>query len=113
MQSLDIVPENGPRSIRNGAFALIGESALKISHIQAWLKNDRIKGFALVWPAGDEERRSRLLDEMHESLTRIAGVMDPGAGSGREQKTGLVSGLEIRKRELSRSGFFVDERAAW
>ena len=108
MQTLEIVPENGPRTLKKDAFTLIGESALKISHTQAWLKDGEIKGFTLIWPAGDEERRTRLLGEMQESFQRIDGVLDPAAGLDAEQSIDLVSGLEIRKPKLSRSGFFVD-----
>lgn len=108
MQTLEIVPETGPRTIKKDAFTLIGESALSVSHTQAWLKDGEIKGFTLIWPAGDEERRTRLLGEMQESFTRVAGVMDPAAGSLENQSIDLVSGLEIRKPKLSRSGFYVD-----
>ena len=108
MQTLEIVPPDGPRTIEGDAFTLIGESAYFISHTQAWLKNGEIKGFTLIWPAGDEERRTRLLGEMQESFARLGGILDPLAGSAEEQSIDLVSGLEIRKPRLSRSGFYVD-----
>ncbi|WP_371226387.1 trypsin-like peptidase domain-containing protein [Roseovarius sp. 2305UL8-3] len=108
MQTLEIVPETGPRDLKDSSFVLIGESTLKISHTQAWLKDGEIKGFTLVWPAGDEERRTRLLGEMQESFQRIDGVLDAAAGTLENQSIDLVSGLEIRRPTLSRSGFFVD-----
>ncbi|WP_291734977.1 serine protease, partial [Leisingera sp. F5] len=39
---------------------------------------------------------------------RLDGVLDPAAGGDAVQSIDLVSGLEIRKPKLSRSGFFVD-----
>ena len=108
MQTLEIVPEAGPRTLEDEAFTLIGEGAYTISHTQAWLRNGEVKGFTLIWPAGDEERRRRLLGEMQESFTRLDGTLDPAAGSDRSQDIDLVSGLEIRKPKLSRSGFYVD-----
>lgn len=108
MQTLEIVPEDGPRTIDGDAFTLIGESAFLISHTQAWLRNGEIKGFSLIWPAGDEERRTRLLGEMQESFARLDGILDPAAGASSEQSIDLVSGLEVRKPLLSRSGFYVD-----
>lgn len=108
MQTLRIVPENGPRTIEGDGFTLIGENGRIVSHTQAWLKNGRIKGFTLIWPAGDEERRTRLLGEMQDSFTRLEAVLDPAAGSNEAQRIDLVSGLEIRKPLLSRSGFYVD-----
>lgn len=112
MQTLEIVPETGPRTLEDDAFTLIGEGALTISHTQAWLRDGEIKGFTLVWPAGDEERRTRLLGRMQESFTRIDGVLDPAEGSDAMQGIDLVSGLEIRKPKLNRSGFYVDRNGA-
>ncbi|MFY9239833.1 MAG: serine protease [Roseovarius sp.] len=108
MQTLEIVPPNGPRERGRDAFTLVGESATTISHTEASLKNGQIKGFTLLWPAGDEERRTRVLSAMLDSFTRTEGVLDPAAGSNAEQSIDLVSGLEIRKPKLSRSGFYVD-----
>lgn len=110
MQTLRIVPQDGPRERDRDAFTLIGESATMISHTEATLRNGQIKGFTLVWPAGDEERRTRILGEMQKSFTRIGGVLDPGAGYNEEQSIDLISGLEVRKPVRSRSGFYVDTR---
>ena len=112
MQTLEIVPETGPRTLTDSAFTLIGESALMISHTQAWLKDGEIKGFTLIWPAGDEERRTRLLGEMQESFTRLDGVLDATASSTEVQSIDLVSGLAIRKPRLTRSGFYVDRNGS-
>lgn len=112
MQTLEIVPEAGPRTLTDSAFTLIGESALMISHTQAWLQDGEIKGFTLIWPAGDEERRTRLLGEMQESFTRLQGTLDATASRSEAQSIDLVSGLEIRKPRLTRSGFYVDRSGA-
>ena len=109
MQTLEIVPETGPRERRADSFTLIGESATLISHTEASLRDGQIKGFTLIWPAGDEERRTRLLGEMQASFTRIDGVLDAAAGSADEQSIDLISGLEIRRPVMSRSGFYVDD----
>jgi len=112
MQTLKIVPVDGPRERKDRSFVLIGESATMISHTVASLENGRIKGFTLVWPAGDEERRTRILGEMQDSFTRIDGVLDPAKGFNDAQSIDLVSGLEIRRPLRSRSGFFVDSSGA-
>lgn len=108
MQTLDIVPEEGERRLGQDAFQLIGQDARRISHTQAWLKDGEIKGFTLIWPTGDEERRIRLLGEMQESFARLPGVLPASAGALDNQSIDLISGLEIRKPRLSRSGFYVD-----
>ncbi|AXI54045.1 peptidoglycan-binding protein [Sulfitobacter sp. JL08] len=108
MQTLEIVPLTGPRERDSDSFRLIGESGMMISQTEAWLENGEIKGFTLVWPAGDEERRRRVLGEMQKSFARLGGVLDPSIGADAQQSIDLVAGLEVRKPRLSRSGFFVD-----
>ncbi|NCQ24859.1 MAG: peptidoglycan-binding protein [Rhodobacteraceae bacterium CG17_big_fil_post_rev_8_21_14_2_50_63_15] len=112
MQTLAIVPETGPRSLESDSFTLIGESALSISHSQVWLRDGQIKGFTLLWPAGDEERRKRLLSEMQTSFAWLPGTLDPAEGGSAAQRINLIAGLEVRQPKLSRSGFFVDETGA-
>jgi len=109
MQTLRIVPGTGPRERKKNSFILVGEGATMISHTEVTLKNGQIKGFTLVWPAGDEERRTRLLSEMQSSFARTDGVLDLAAGFNEEQSIDLISGLEIRKPTMSRSGFYVDQ----
>lgn len=110
MQTLELVPLEGPRERRNNSFVLVGEDASRISHTEVSLKEGEIKGFTLVWPAGDEERRRRILTEMRKSFTRIDGVMDPAVGSDALQDLDLLSGLEIRRPKMSRSGFYINEK---
>ena len=108
MQTLEIVPLDGPRERNNSSFTLVGENGRMISYTEASLENGEIKGFTLIWPAGDEERRRRVLAEMRSSFTRTPGVLNASAGSGgAQQSIDLLSGLQIRKPRISRSGFFV------
>lgn len=110
MQTLDIVPLDGPRERRADSFSLTGRNDRIVSHTEASLRNGEIKGFTLIWPAGDEARRTRILDEMRASFTRLPGVLDPAAGTDQAQNVDLISGLQIRRPRLSRSGFYVDNR---
>lgn len=108
MQTLEIVPLNGPRERTKDGFRLIGENGHMISQTQAQLVDGKIKGFTLIWPAGDEDRRRRVLGEMQKSFARIDGVLDAAASTNADQHIDLVSGLEIRKPTTSRSGFYID-----
>ncbi|SHL19684.1 Putative peptidoglycan binding domain-containing protein [Roseovarius marisflavi] len=112
MQTLEIVPKTGPRNLERDSFRLIGEGALQISQTEVWLRDGQIKGFTLIWPAGDEERRSRLLGQMQDSFDWLSGTLDPTAGNTAEQRIDLISGLEVRKPRLSRSGFYADQDGA-
>ena len=108
MQTLEIVPLEGPRERQRDSFELIGENGSIVSQTQVSLENGQIKGFTLIWPAGDEDRRRRVVAEMSKSLVRLPGVLDPGAGNSDAQAIDLVAGLQIRQPKIARSGFFVD-----
>ncbi|MEN8894280.1 serine protease [Planktotalea arctica] len=107
LQTLETVPLDGARTRSSDEFTLIGESDTFISHTEASLAQGHVKGFMLIWPTGDEERRTRLLSEMQTSFARLDGVLDPTAGMDETQQIDLVSGLQIRTPKLSRSGFYV------
>lgn len=108
MQTLEIVPLDGPRERKSNSFEIIGEDGRIISQTRVSLEDGQIKGFTLVWPAGDEERRRRVLAEMSKSFTRLEGALDPALGNTEDQSINLVSGLQIRQPLISRSGFFID-----
>ena len=108
MQTLEIVPPEGPRERKSNRFELIGENGRIVSQTQAYLEGGQIKGFTLIWPAGDEDRRRRVFAEMTKSLVRLPGVLDAAAGGGDDQAIDLVAGLQIRLPKISRSGFFID-----
>ncbi len=109
MQTLDIVPLSGPRERQRSSFTLVGQDSRIVSETRASLEDGQVKGFTLIWPAGDEDRRTRVLAEMVKTFTRLPGVLDPAAGSDAEQAIDLVSGLQVRQPKLSRSGFFIDD----
>ncbi|MEM1074558.1 MAG: serine protease [Pseudomonadota bacterium] len=112
MQTLELVPLKGPRQLTRTRFTLVGRNDKIVSETEAELVDGEIKGFTLVWPAGDEDRRTRVLAEMRASFERLEGVLDPATGSVFEDSLDLVAGLEVRKPIFSRSGFFVNAQGA-
>jgi peptidoglycan hydrolase-like protein with peptidoglycan-binding domain len=112
LQTLEIVPLEGPRERKKDSFVIEGRNGNIVSYTQAKLEDGQIKGFMLIWPINDEERRTRVLAAMQDSFTRLDGVLDPAAGADAEQRIDLVSGLEVRKPRISRSGFFVDTKGS-
>jgi S1-C subfamily serine protease len=111
LQTLAIVPEEGPRSRSDTSFTIEGSDSRIVSHTEVSLDGTEIKGFTLVWPAGDEERRSRLLETMQASFRSLPGTLDPGiARPTEDQAVDLISGLAVRQPRLSRSGFFIDDQ---
>ncbi|MFZ7089473.1 serine protease [Primorskyibacter sp. 2E233] len=110
MQTLEIVPLEGKRERERDSFVLTGTNDRIASHTEVSLRNGEIKGFTLIWPAGDEERRTRVLGLMQASFERTDGVLDPATVSDQSQSVDLVSGLRVRKPKMSASGFFIDAR---
>ena len=110
MQTLEIVPQQGERQRRDTAFTIEGRNSRIVSHTEVSLDGGVIKGFTLVWPVDDEERRTRLLDAMQTSFRTLPAVLPASAGLDEEQSVDLVSGLQVRRPVKSRSGFYVDGR---
>jgi peptidoglycan hydrolase-like protein with peptidoglycan-binding domain len=113
LQTLEIVPPDGPRRLRGRSFSLEGRSDKIVSYSQAALNNGQIKGFILVWPAGEERRRKQVVEAMKASFAPGgAAVLPDSYGAQAVQDIDLLSGLEIRRPDNSRSGFYVDPAGA-
>ena len=110
LQTLEIVPPGGARSRDDRSFTIEGQNDRIESYTYAELKAGLVKGYTLVWPSGDAARKSRVLDAMKSSFKPIGDrALDPGlAPMPEDQRKGLLSGLEVRRPVLSRSGFFID-----
>lgn len=109
LQTLAIIPPEGERSRTDSSFTIEGADDNVHSFTSVVLENDEIKGFTLVWPAGDDERRRRVLTEMQASFTTINGVLDPAISRpGEDQAIDLIAGLEVRKPIRDRSGFYIN-----
>lgn len=108
LQTLEAIPLDGPRQRGNDSFSITGVGDRIVSEARVSLQDGSVKGFVLVWPAGDEPRRQRLLSEMEAGFTRLDGVLDPGIDATAAQGGDLLAGLEVRRPRVSRSGFFVD-----
>ena len=110
LQTLEIVPTEGPRQRNNQSFEIEGINDKIHSYTYVVLENGQIKGYTVVWPAGDEERRSRVLEIMQDSFNTIEGVLSPAiARPDENQAIDLVAGLEIRKPIRDRSGFYIND----
>jgi S1-C subfamily serine protease len=113
LQTLTIIPPDGGRKRSANSFEIEGIGDGIHSYTYAAVKDGAIKGFSLVWPQGDEARRSRILAEMQNSFTIVDGLLDPAMiAPSDDQSIDMISGLEVRQPKLSRSGFFVDTKGA-
>ncbi|MGB0958809.1 MAG: serine protease [Halocynthiibacter sp.] len=108
MQTLEIVPAEGPRALKTNSFTLRGTNDKIDSYTYATLKDGMIKGYTLIWPANDERRLSRVREKIQASFKTTDAVLnDADRSADLEQAIDLVSGLEIRKPRWSMSGAFI------
>ncbi|MDJ1016596.1 MAG: serine protease [Paracoccaceae bacterium] len=111
LETLEIMPLEGSRALRRNDFTLTGSNDEIVSHAYARLVDGAVKGFILTWPAGDEERRRLALATMEETFRPLDDVL-PDSFAGASQDVDLLAGLQIRRPERARSGFFVDNLGA-
>ncbi|MEO0917393.1 MAG: serine protease, partial [Pseudomonadota bacterium] len=107
MQMLEVVPTEGDRNLGRESFTIEGQNDRIRSHTFARRAGEAVKGFSLVWPAGDDRRFRLVLDAMKASFRTNEAVLPDGLGSG-VQDIDLLAGLDIRRPEKARSGFYVD-----
>lgn len=108
IQTLEVVPLDGPRDRKGGEFEITGRNDTLTSYTFARLQRGEIKGFVLIWPTGDDARLARIVQEMRTSFRALDGVLDDALSDPSDQGVNLLSGMELRTPQLSRSGFFVD-----
>lgn len=108
LQTLRVVPVDGPRRVRRDSFDLEGRNDSILTLGFARLSGDEIKGALLVWPQEDERTARLVYQAMQTSFAPMSGQVLGPAGSSEDQSVDLLAGLEIRQPVRARSGFFVD-----
>ncbi|WP_374376245.1 peptidoglycan-binding protein [Tabrizicola sp.] len=114
LQTLKDVPADGARDRGDRDFRIRGTSATTDTTVYAALNGDRIKGWMLISAPGNEARDARILQVLQQSFKPDGdSVLDPGmVAMDAGTKAGLLSGLEVRKPKLSRTGFFISPEGA-
>lgn len=109
MQTLRIVPQDGARERGRDSFLLTGQSANLRSHTEARLVGGAVKGFTLIWEPQRDEDMEVILPAIQDSIAYFTGALDPAfVPEGAGEDIDLVSGLEVRRPNRMRSGFYVD-----
>ncbi|MDO9526515.1 MAG: serine protease [Gemmobacter sp.] len=112
LQSLEIVPLEGPRERRARSFEISGRNAQVESYSYAELSSGLIKGYVLIWQPSDSDRMGRVLAAMKGSFRSIGNrALDPGlVPLDDAQRAGMMDGLEPRRPAITQSGFYIDAR---
>ncbi len=110
MQTLEVIPLDGPRERRGNSFVISGNSDTARAHVVARQQGGEIKGWALLWEPRADADAELVRATMEESFRPVAGVLpgNAGASASTVSRRDLLAGLDVRRPERSRSGFFVD-----
>jgi peptidoglycan hydrolase-like protein with peptidoglycan-binding domain len=114
MQTLEVVPPNGERSLSERSFTIDAANDRVASHAFAELSGGLIKGYLLIWKPEMADKAARARAAIEASFKTIGGrALDPGLVSLDDaQRRSLIAGMEVRRPRLSRSGFFVSADGA-
>ncbi|MFN3938779.1 MAG: serine protease [Gemmobacter sp.] len=112
LQTLDVVPRDGARGMRGRAFEISGRNPQLESFTYAELEGGLVKGFMLIWRTADAGRMARVLPAMRASFRGIGNrALDPGlVPLADADRLAMLSGTEIARPAVVRTGFFVDPR---
>ena len=111
LQTLEVVPETGERSLGESQFTINATSSKVQSLAFAETRDGMVKGYLAVWNPGDAARMERILPVLKASFRPVGGkALDPGLVPMEEAAlSGMLAGLELRKPARVASGVFVDE----
>ncbi|MEZ5750859.1 MAG: trypsin-like peptidase domain-containing protein [Paracoccaceae bacterium] len=110
LQTLEVIPLEGERERGRDSFRITGRNETTRAHVEASYRGGAIKGWALLWGPSADADADLVLSSMRESFRTIDGVLASNAGAAMStvSRMDLLSGLEVRRPERSRTGFFVD-----
>ncbi|NEY90672.1 peptidoglycan-binding protein [Tabrizicola oligotrophica] len=111
LQTLEAVPETGPRERKEKSFRIEGVSDKVQSLAFAETRDGMVKGYLAVWTPADAAQMERILPVLQASFRAVGDkALDPGLVPMDEAtRAGMLSGLELRQPRSVASGFFVDD----
>lgn len=114
LQTLEIMPSNGPRELTGSSFTLRGESADLVTVAEASAKKGAVKGWMLSYAPADAQKMERVISTLQASFRPVGDrSLDPGmVPLDDTARQGLMAGLEVKHPKLSRTGFYADADGA-
>lgn len=110
LQTLEVMPSAGPRSIDENTFTLNGASATGAAFATAKASKGTIKGYLLVWQPDQADIAQRILAVMASSFRSTGDqVLDPGlVPLDQTVKAGVLAGMAVKAPISTASGVYVD-----
>lgn len=112
--SLQAVPAGATVTRGDRSFTIEGANGQTAAYAQAELAQGLVKGFLLTWDPARPELAERALAAVKASFRPVGTrALDPGlVPLDDAARAGMMAGLEVRRPERSRSGFFVTPQGA-
>ncbi|RMD47943.1 MAG: hypothetical protein D6832_04910 [Alphaproteobacteria bacterium] len=115
LQSLELVPLEGPRRLRRDSFTIEGRDGERVTRAFARLEKGAIRGLIVSWRPEDDADLARVAAMMRESFRTLGGATLPEpeqpAAAGTDGAA-LIAGLAVRRPERTASGTWIDARGA-
>ncbi len=112
LQTMDIIPPEGPRQFDGSEFTIEGRGPELRAHAFARQEAGRIKGFVAAWPDDMQDFMSRVVGTMRASLRetseRTLDRLPSASGPAANFDTG--AGMDRQAPTAAASGFFVDRQ---
>ena len=114
LQSLEIVPAGGERSLGETSFTLHSRNDSIETMAYVTIAGSTVKGYLLSWNVALSDRMQRVLPLVQSSFRSNGDkALDPGLVPLDEAvRRGLLAGLDTKKPSQSRSGFFIDDKGS-
>ena len=114
LQTLDIVPPTGPRERGDRSFTIDAADARIATHAEASLSQGLVKGWMLTWEPSAAATAATVLQTLKASFKPVGTrALDPGlVPLDDSARAGMLAGMEVRRPERSRSGFYVTTTGA-
>ena len=114
LQSLDLMPTGGERSLEDNTFTLRGKNPSLESFAFAKADKGNVKGFLVSWTPDLDARIDRILPVIQSSFQSVGTkALDPGLVPLDEAvRRGLLVGLTAKTPKSSQSGVFVSADGA-
>ena len=109
LQSLAVIPPQGPRQLDASSFTIMGENDLGGAFAMADARKGTIKGFVLIWPAAQSEMAKRAIEVMRSSVRSISDqVLDPGLVPLDEAlRQNVIDTMQIAQPKTVLSGAYI------
>jgi peptidoglycan hydrolase-like protein with peptidoglycan-binding domain len=114
LQTLDIVPLTGPRERGDRSFTIDAADAKIATHAEASLSQGLIKGWMLTWEPAQAATAASVVQTMKAGFKPVGTrALDPGlVALDDAARAGMLAGMEVRRPERSRTGFYVTAAGA-